>query len=145
MAGTGQVVDVGGRRLRLTNLDKVLYPEAGTTKAEVIDYYSRIADVLLPHVRNRLITRKRWPHGVESTPFFEKNVPESAPDWIRRHGIQHSERVINYAMADDRATLVWLAQMAVLEIHTPQWRLPMGPGGAPMANRNARKLLQELK
>ncbi len=134
MAG-GEILEVDGRRISITNLSKVLYPATGTRKFEVIDYYSRIADVLLPHVRNRLITRKRWPNGVESTPFFEKNVPESAPEWIRRHGIQHSERVISYAMADDRATLVWLAQMAVLEIHTPQWRLPMGPDGAPMANR----------
>ncbi|MEO9329369.1 ATP-dependent DNA ligase [Gordonia aurantiaca] len=134
MAG-GENLEVDGRRISITNLSKVLYPATGTRKFEVIDYYSRIADVMLPHLRDRIITRKRWPNGVESTPFFEKDLPDSAPEWVKRHGIQHSERVIEYALAEDRATLVWLAQMAALEIHVPQWRLPIGPNGERLANR----------
>ncbi|GAC02569.1 ATP-dependent DNA ligase LigD [Gordonia namibiensis NBRC 108229] len=134
MAG-GENLEVDGRRISITNLSKVLYPATGTRKYDVIDYYSRIADVMLPHLRDRIVTRKRWPNGVESTPFFEKDMPDSAPDWVRRYGIQHSERVIDYALAEDRATLVWLAQMAALEIHVPQWRLPIGPDGERMANR----------
>ncbi|QMU21554.1 ATP-dependent DNA ligase [Gordonia rubripertincta] len=134
MAG-GENLEVDGRRISITNLSKVLYPATGTRKYDVIDYYSRIADVMLPHLRDRIVTRKRWPNGVESTPFFEKDMPDSAPDWVRRYGIQHSERVIEYALAEDRATLVWLAQMAALEIHVPQWRLPIGPDGERMANR----------
>ncbi|GAB84794.1 ATP-dependent DNA ligase [Gordonia rubripertincta] len=134
MAG-GENLEVDGRRISITNLSKVLYPATGTRKYDVIDYYSRIADVMLPHLRDRIVTRKRWPNGVESTPFFEKDMPDSAPDWVRRYGIQHSERVIEYALAEDRATLVWLAQMAALEIHVPQWRLPIGPDGDRMANR----------
>lgn len=123
--GDGTHLDVDGHRISITNLTKVLYPQTGTRKFEVIDYYSRIADVLLPHLRGRLVTRKRWPNGVESTPFFEKDMPESAPAWITRHGIEHSQRVINYAVVDSRATLVWLAQMAALELHAHQWRLPV--------------------
>lgn len=134
MAG-GENLEVDGRRISITNLSKVLYPATGTRKYDVIDYYSRIADVMLPHLRHRIVTRKRWPNGVESTPFFEKDMPDSAPDWVRRYGIQHSERVIEYALAEDRATLVWLAQMAALEIHVPQWRLPIDPDGERMANR----------
>uniref|UniRef100_UPI003D8B8632 ATP-dependent DNA ligase n=1 Tax=Gordonia sp. B7-2 TaxID=3420932 RepID=UPI003D8B8632 len=134
MATGGTHLDVDGHRISITNLTKVLYPATGTRKFEVIDYYSRIADVMLPHLAGRLITRKRWPNGVESTPFFEKDLPESAPDWITRYGIEHSERVITYAVADSRATLVWLAQMAALELHAHQWRLPIGPDG-PKANR----------
>lgn len=134
MAG-GEILEVDGRRISITNLSKVLYPATGTRKYDVIDYYSRIADVMLPHLRDRIVTRKRWPNGVESTPFFEKDLPDSAPEWVRRYGIQHSERVIEYALAEDRAALVWLAQMAALEIHVPQWRLPIGPDGERMANR----------
>ncbi|SDU73874.1 ATP-dependent DNA ligase [Gordonia westfalica] len=134
MAG-GEILEVDGRRISITNLSKVLYPATGTRKYDVIDYYSRIADVMLPHLQDRIVTRKRWPNGVESTPFFEKDLPDSAPEWVRRYGIQHSERVIEYALAEDRAALVWLAQMAALEIHVPQWRLPIGPDGERMANR----------
>ncbi|MDL9935199.1 ATP-dependent DNA ligase [Gordonia sp. ABSL1-1] len=130
----GNHLDVDGHRVAVTNLAKVLYPATGTRKFEVIDYYTRIADVALPHLRGRLITRKRWPNGVTSTPFFEKDLPAGTPDWVARHGIEHAERVITYAVADSRATLIWLAQMAALELHTPQWRLPIGPQG-PQANR----------
>jgi bifunctional non-homologous end joining protein LigD len=131
--GTEQVVAVGGHRLKLTNLDKVLYPETGTTKAEVLDYYTRVADVLIPHARNRPVTRKRWVEGVGSetkpgTVFFEKNLPDSAPSWISRRDIQHSDHVNTYPLVNDLATLAWMAQQAALELHVPQWRF--GKGGA---------------
>lgn len=126
-----QLVSVGGHRLKLTNLGKVLYPETGTTKAEVIHYYSSIADALIPHARNRPVTRKRWVEGVGTdakpgTVFFEKNLPTSAPSWIVRRDIQHSDHVNTYPLANDLATLVWLAQQASLELHVPQWRFGRG-------------------
>ncbi len=131
--GTGELVSVDGRRIRITNLDKVLYPETGTTKADVIAYYSEIADVLLPHCANRPATRKRWVHGVgtASKPgevFFQKNLDNSTPSWVRRRPIEHSDRTNVYPLVNDRPTLVWLAQMAALELHVPQWAF--GPRGA---------------
>jgi bifunctional non-homologous end joining protein LigD len=122
-----QIVEVGGHRVRLTNLDKVLYPETGTTKAEVLDYYSRVADRLIPHARDRPATRKRWPNGVGTAEqpgqmFFEKQLPSHAPDWIKRRDIQHSDGPKTYPLVNDLPTLVWLAQMAALELHVPQWR-----------------------
>ncbi|WP_022891097.1 ATP-dependent DNA ligase [Agromyces subbeticus] len=125
--GARQLVEVDGRRLRLTNLDKVMYPETGMTKGEVISYYAEIAPVMVPLVAGRPVTRKRWVHGVGTAdapepPFFEKNLAEHAPDWVRR-GIQHhSDGDKAYPIAGDRATLVWLAQQASLEVHVPQWR-----------------------
>jgi bifunctional non-homologous end joining protein LigD len=106
-------VDVQGTRLSLSNLDKVLYPEVGFTKGQVIDYYTRIAPALLPHLRDRPLTMKRYPDGVEGEFFYEKRIPSHAPDWIRR------ERVgkIEYIVCDDLPTLVWLANMADLELH----------------------------
>ncbi|MGC4933265.1 ATP-dependent DNA ligase [Gordonia sp. DT30] len=124
MASGGQTLQVGGHTISVTNLAKVLYPASGTRKYDVIDYYARIADTMLPHLADRLVTRKRWPNGVESTPFFEKSVPEGTPEWVSRRAIEHSSRIIEYVVADSPATLVWLAQMAALELHTPQWRLP---------------------
>lgn len=121
-----QSLEVDGHTIAVTNLTKVLYPETGTRKYDVIDYYARIASVMLGHLDRRLITRKRWPNGVDSTPFFEKSVPDAIPDWIARHGVEHSSRIVEYVVADSPATLVWLAQMAALELHTPQWRLPVG-------------------
>ena len=137
MAETKQVVLVGGRRIRLTNLEKVLYPETGTTKADVLGYYAAVADVLIPHAANRPATRKRWVHGV-GTPqepgkvFFEKNLGAGTPDWVKRGRIAHTEREIDYPLVNDLATLSWLAQSAALEIHVPQWRFdragnPMNP------------------
>jgi bifunctional non-homologous end joining protein LigD len=142
--GTEQVVAVGGHRLKLTNLDKVLYPETGTTKAEVLDYYTRVVDVLIPHARNRPVTRKRWVEGVGSaanpgTVFFEKNLPESAPSWISRRDIQHSDHVNSYPLVNDLATLAWMAQQAALELHVPQWRF--GKGGA---RQNPDRLVLDL-
>ena len=139
-----QIVSVGGHRLKLTNLDKVLYPETGTTKAEVLDYYTRIADVLIPHARNRPVTRKRWVEGVGTTAkpgsvFFEKNLPESAPSWIPRRDIQHSDHVTTYPLVNDLATLAWMAQQASLELHVPQWRF-----GARGAHQNPDRLVLDL-
>ncbi|RPA59021.1 ATP-dependent DNA ligase [Gordonia oryzae] len=120
---SAQTLEVDGHTIAVTNLAKVLYPSTGTRKFDVIDYYARVAEVMLPHLADRLLTRKRWPNGVESTPFFEKSVPEGIPDWVTRRGVTHSRRIIEYVVADSPATLVWLAQMAALELHTPQWRL----------------------
>ncbi|KRE31561.1 ATP-dependent DNA ligase [Agromyces sp. Soil535] len=112
--------------MRLTNLDKVMYPETGMTKGEVISYYAEVAPVMVPLVAGRPVTRKRWVHGV-GTPdapqsaFFEKNF-EHAPDWVRTAVIRHSDGPKTYPIAGDRATLVWLAQLAALELHVPQWR-----------------------
>ena len=126
-AMTEQTVRIGGRRLRLSNLDKVLYPETGTTKGEVIDYYSRVAPRLLPHVADRPVTRKRWPDGVGTAtdpgdPFFAKALEPGAPAWVRRFPIDHSSGSKDYPLVDDLPTLVFLAQGASLELHVPQWR-----------------------
>lgn len=132
--GPYTMVDVDGRRLRLTSLDKVMYPETGMTKGEMIAYYADIAPTMLPHVAGRPITRKRWVNGV-GTPahpeqaFFEKNLEEHAPEWIRRGVQHHSDGDKSYPIADSRATLVWLAQMGAIELHVPQWRFD--PSGAP--------------
>ncbi|MDR6905479.1 bifunctional non-homologous end joining protein LigD [Agromyces sp. 3263] len=135
--GTRQLVEVDGRRLRLTNLDKVMYPETGMTKGEVISYYAEIAPVMVPLVVGRPVTRKRWVQGVGTTDapgqvFFEKNLAEHAPDWMRRGVIEHSDGPKTYPIVDHRAALVWLAQQASLEIHVPQWRFaPDGSRGNP--------------
>lgn len=122
MAGVGQVVTVEGRRLRLSNLDKPLYPATGTTKGEVIDYYSRIAPLLLPHIAGRPVTRIRWPEGTAHEPFFAKDLERGAPDWVLRRPIAHSGGPKDYPLVPDLATLVYLAQVASLELHVPQWR-----------------------
>jgi len=141
---TGELVSVDGHRLKLTNLDKVLYPETGTTKADVIDYYARIADVLIPHARDRALTRKRWVHGVgtEEAPgqvFFQKNIEDSAPTWVKRRDIQHSSGINTYPLLNDRATLTWLAQLTALELHVPQWRF-----GRNGARHNPDRLVLDL-
>lgn len=122
MAAGTQTVEVAGRRLRLSNLDKVLYPATGTTKGEVIDYYARIAPLLLPHVEGRPVTRKRWPDGVHSPPFFAKALEQGAPSWIPRRAIDHSSGAKDYPLIEETAALVYLAQVASLELHVPQWR-----------------------
>jgi bifunctional non-homologous end joining protein LigD len=127
MAGGEQTVRIDGRRLRITNLDKVLYPETGTTKGEVIDYYSRIAPALIPHAIGRPVTRKRWPDGVGTADepgmtFFAKDLEAGAPSWIARRPIDHSTGAKDYPLITERATLVYLAQVASLEMHVPQWR-----------------------
>lgn len=115
-------VAVDGVQLRVTNLDKVLYPETRTTKADVLRYYARIADVMVPHCADRPITRKRWPNGVEGEMFFQKNLGGGTPHWVDRATLHHSEGDNVYPIANDRPTLAWLAQIAALELHVPQWR-----------------------
>jgi bifunctional non-homologous end joining protein LigD len=137
--GRGETVEVGGHRLQLTNLDKVLYPDAGTTKADVLGYYAAVAEWMLPHVEGRPATRKRWVNGVDGDVFFEKNLPDSAPDWVARHTIEHKDHANVYPMVNDVATLTWLAQVAALEVHVPQWRF--GPKGA---QRNPDRLVLDL-
>ena len=131
MAGHEQKVTVEGHRLTLSNLDKVLYPETGTTKGEILDYCARIAPHLIRHARDRIATRKRWVDGVGTADdpgdvFFEKNLPESAPSWIRTRAIRHSTGSKRYPLVNDLATLTYLTQMAALEIHVPQWRVSAG-------------------
>src|SRR5690349_12581638 len=113
--------DFGGIEVALTNLDKVLYPATGTTKGEVIEYFTAIAPALLPHIARRPVTRKRWPNGVDEQSFFEKNLPEHAPKWIERHTVQHSDRPVVYPVFDSLAGMAWLGQQAALELHVPQW------------------------
>jgi bifunctional non-homologous end joining protein LigD len=164
-----QTVSVAGHRLRLTNPGKVIYPATGTTKAEVIHYYVEIAPFLLPHLADRIVTRKRWVDGVGTAGnpgevFFEKNLPESAPSWIRRVEIQHKSHHNTYPVFSDAAGLAWAGQVAALELHVPQWKvnrrgtpqnpdrlvLDLDPGpGAGLAEcaevaKLAKKLLAEL-
>lgn len=119
MAG-GTVVRVGERELPLSNLDKVLYPDTGTTKGEVIEYYARIAPVILPHLAGRCITLKRFPNGVEHDGFFEKRCPKHRPLWVGT-AIGPGDRSgdIGYCRFDEPAALVWAANMAALELHVP--------------------------
>jgi bifunctional non-homologous end joining protein LigD len=114
-------VEVDGRTLSLSNLDKVFYPATGFTKGDVIDYYTRIAPVLLPHLRGRHLTLKRYPNGVEGDFFYEKQCPRHRPDWVRTVGVysRHNGRAIDYCLVEDLATIVWLANLADLEMHTP--------------------------
>jgi bifunctional non-homologous end joining protein LigD len=123
----GQVVSIDGHRLMLTHLDKVLYPETGTTKGDVIAYYAAVAEVMLPHVRDRAATRKRWVDGVGTAKkpgsvFFQKNLDDSTPSWVKRRTIAHKDHSNDYPLVNNLATLTWLAQIAALEIHVPQWK-----------------------
>jgi bifunctional non-homologous end joining protein LigD len=113
-------VHVQGRTLSLSNLDKVLYPAAGFTKGHVIDYYTRVAPAVLPHLEGRALTLKRYPNGVEGQFFYEKNAPSHRPDWVRTATvpIRTDGRTIDFVVADDLPTLVWLANLADLELHT---------------------------
>ena len=152
MAATGDLVTrVGERTLTLTNLDKVLFPSVGFTKAEVIDYYLRIAPVMLPHMRDRAMTRLRFPDGVgpDRSPFYEKNAPMGTPEWVRRVKVNTTDGIIDYIVVDDEAAVVWLANLAALEMHVPQWTISSGTpangiislpelqprSGEPLANR----------
>lgn len=132
MEATKVTVEVQGRRLVLSNLAKVLYPPGdgfdGLSKAEVVDYYTRIAPVLLPHVAGRPATFTRWPDGVDGKAFFEKNAPVHTPDWVRRvrlpaPGSTMGRATIDYVLVEDLPTLVWAANLAALELHVPQWRV----------------------
>ncbi|MCW2615370.1 MAG: ATP-dependent ligase [Frankiales bacterium] len=121
-------VDVEGTQVVLSNLDKVLYPAVGFTKGQVLDYYTRIAPVLLPHLAERAVTRKRYPDGVDGQVFFEKNAPRGTPAWVRTvelasPGSSKGRETIDYVVVDDLATLVWTANLAALELHTHMWRV----------------------
>src|SRR5215210_6855635 len=113
-------VDIDGRRLSLSNLDKVFYPETGFTKGQVIDYYTRVAPVLLGHLRGRPLTLKRYPDGIGGPYFYEKQCPSHRPDWVVTSPVwsRHNSRTIDFCLADDLPTLVWLANLADLELHT---------------------------
>jgi bifunctional non-homologous end joining protein LigD len=134
-----QLVKVDGRQLALKRLDKVLYPESGTTKAEVLDYYARIAPVLLRYLADRPVTRIRWPDGVGSKPFFEKNIPAHAPSWLPTvvlptPGSSRNLETLRFPLLTDTAALIWAANLAALELHVPQWTV--GPrGGVHNPNR----------
>jgi bifunctional non-homologous end joining protein LigD len=114
-----QIVEIDGRHLSLTNLDKVLYPATGFTKGQVIDYYARIAPALVPHLAGHPLTLKRYPGGVDQEYFFEKNATKHRPDWVKTAPIWSggNQRNVNYILADDLATLVWVANLAALELH----------------------------
>jgi bifunctional non-homologous end joining protein LigD len=117
-------VDVEGHRLSLSNLDKVMYPETGFTKGQVIDYYTRIAPVLLPHLHDRPLTLKRYPNGVEGGHFYEKQCPSHRPDWVRSEPVELSSKTIEFCICDDLPTLVWLANLADLELHPSLSKVP---------------------
>jgi bifunctional non-homologous end joining protein LigD len=127
-SGTEVHVDVDGRTLSISNLDKVLYPRTGTTKGEVLNYYAQVSPVLLPHLRDRAVTRIRWPHGVEKASFFEKNAPAGTPSWVRTAEVSTTgsrtgkgDGTLRFPICDDLATLTWLANLAALELHVHQW------------------------
>jgi len=125
---TDQVVEVDGRRLKITSLDKVVYPATGTTKAEVLSYYARIADVLLPHLAERAVTRIRWPHGTGGERFFEKNLPSGSPDWLDSvtlpsTGSRGGGDSITYPIVRSLADLTLLANLSSLELHVHQWQV----------------------
>jgi bifunctional non-homologous end joining protein LigD len=120
MAKKESVIEVEGRQIKLSNLEKVLYPRTGFTKGQVIDYYVRIAPVLLPHLAERPLTLKRYPNGVDGMYFYEKNCPSHRPDWVKTAKIwsEGNNRYMDYCQVADVATLVWLGNLADLELHT---------------------------
>jgi bifunctional non-homologous end joining protein LigD len=141
--GTGDkiAVQVDGRSLTLTNLAKVLYPADGFTKAEVLDYYQRISAVLLPHIADRPMTLRRYPHGVGDLSFFAKHAPARHPDWLRTEEVvSHSSRArepgapVRYLVIDDLPALIWAVNLAALELHVPMWRFAdLGSGDADVS------------
>jgi bifunctional non-homologous end joining protein LigD len=145
-----QTVVVDGHSIKLTNLGKVLYPATGTTKADVISYYASVAEVMLPHLRQRPATRKRWPDGVgdddhQGPVFFNKDLAKGTPDWVERYVIEHRDHDNSYPVVNQLATLTWLGQLAALELHVPQWRFSEptrnGGGGEP---QNPDRLVLDL-
>jgi bifunctional non-homologous end joining protein LigD len=112
------LMTVEGRQLKLSNLDKVLYPAVGFTKGDVIDYYRRVSSVLLPHLEGRMLTLKRYPNGVEGKYFYEKNCPSHRPDWVQTVRVKMSSKSIDFCLCEDLPTLMWLANLADLELHT---------------------------
>jgi bifunctional non-homologous end joining protein LigD len=123
------LTEVDGRELSLSNLDKVLYPTTGFTKSQVIDYYARIAEFMLPHVHNRPTTLRRYPHGVDGMSFYEKHASEHQPEWIRTVEVPSKtgeHEPIEYTVVADRPTLLWAANLAALEFHVPLWHVAKG-------------------
>jgi bifunctional non-homologous end joining protein LigD len=123
-----QLVRVDGRQLHVSNLEKVLFPEVSFTKAQVIDYYVRIAPVLLPHLSGRPVTFTRWPDGVEGQAFFEKNSARHAPHWVRKvtvpsPGSSRGRETLDMVILETVADLAWAANLAALELHVPQWQV----------------------
>lgn len=121
-------VHVDGRDLELSNLDKVLYPATGFTKGEVIHYYTQVADTIIPHLADRPLTRIRYPNGVGRQGFFEKNAPAGMPAWVQHEtlpvpGSTMHRDTIDFVVVDGLASLVWLANLAALELHVPQWKV----------------------
>jgi bifunctional non-homologous end joining protein LigD len=118
-------VTVEGRELSLSNLDKVLFPESGFTKGQLIDYYANVAPVMLPHIQDRPLTMKRYPDGVDAKFFYEKHVPRHAPDWVRTVNVPTGEKgeEVEYALVCDLPTLVWAANLGTIEFHVPLWRV----------------------
>ncbi|MQY11213.1 Multifunctional non-homologous end joining protein LigD [Streptomyces sp. RB5] len=117
-----KIAEIDGRKVRLSNLDKVLYPVPGFTKGEVLHYYTRIAEVLLPHLHDRPASFLRFPEGVDGERFFAKNVPPGAPDWVRTADVPTKSSTVHHVLVQDLSTLLWAANLAV-EIHVPQWRV----------------------
>ena len=120
MAGTSSTIEIEGQQIKLTNVEKVLYPAVGFTKAQVIDYFIRIAPVLLPHLKGRPLTMKRYPNGVDAPFFYEKNCPVHRPSWVKTAAVwsEGNNRFMDYCLAEDVSTLVWTANLADLELHT---------------------------
>lgn len=118
MSETTSVV-VEGRKLKLSSLDKLLFPSTETTKGEVLNYYAQVAEVLLPHLASRPVTRVRWPHGTGDQSFFEKNVPSGAPSWLPRVRIDD----VTYPLVEDLAQLTYLVNLNSIELHVPQWKV----------------------
>jgi bifunctional non-homologous end joining protein LigD len=115
--GKARQVEVDGRELSISNLDKVLYPKAGFTKGEVLDYYARVSEALLPHLRGRALTLNRFPNGIGAGSFYEKRCPGHRPEWVATAAIEMGSETLEFCLCEDRATLVWLAQLAALELH----------------------------
>jgi bifunctional non-homologous end joining protein LigD len=116
---------VDGRELTVSNLEKVLYPETGFSKGRVIDYYARVAEVMLPHLADRPLTMKRYPNGTGSKYFFEKHIPSHAPSWVRRVAVPSTAEgePVEYPVIDDRPSLLWAANLATIEFHVPLWHV----------------------
>ena len=142
--GSDVTVEVDGHRLKLSNLHKVLYPGTGTTKGEVLHYYAQVAKVLLPHLADRAVTRIRWPNGTGEPSFFEKNLPQGVPDWLRSvtvpsTGSRGGGDTIAYPVVEDLAGLTYLANLASLELHVHQWRF-----GADNQPKNPDRMVIDL-
>ncbi len=140
-------VEVDGRHLTLVNLEKVMYPRTGTTKGEVLNYYARVASVMLPHLADRAVTRIRWPNGTSEQSFFEKNVPAGTPSWVRTVTVPTTgsrtksgeEGELTFPVIDSLASLTWLVNLASLELHVHQWTVTKA--GKP---RNPNRLVIDL-